>query len=191
MFYQRLNENISDTIVDPAGRLEEGEDPMEYVNSQAFEANLMSVELMSMGRLLYVISFLEEAMYGAFNNDHSKEPPQVRDALVMGAAQWIKWRAEEAFSLVQKPGDPKIQNERKKFSFWESRKRDDAVEKKWPYTWKQWQAWKNGFRTAAGSEAYGSTCRTIAEEAADLMTVQEKGMANHYTDSPLQGRSVS
>jgi hypothetical protein len=107
MFYQHLNENLSDTIVDPAGRLEEGEDPMEYVNSQAFEANLMSMDLMSMGRLLYVISFLEQAMDGAFNKDHSKEPPQVRDAWVMGAAQWIKWRAEEVFSLVQKPGDPK------------------------------------------------------------------------------------
>ena len=59
MFYQHLNENLSDTIVDPAGRLEEGEDPMEYVNSQAFEANLMSMDLMSIGRLLYVISFLE------------------------------------------------------------------------------------------------------------------------------------
>jgi hypothetical protein len=42
MFYHRLNENLSDTLVDPAGRLKEGEDPMEYVNSQAFEANLMS-----------------------------------------------------------------------------------------------------------------------------------------------------
>jgi hypothetical protein len=61
-----------------------------------------------MGRLLYVISFLEQAMDGAFNKDHSKEPAQVRDAWVMGAAQWIKWRVEEIFGLVQKPGDPKI-----------------------------------------------------------------------------------
>jgi Protein of unknown function (DUF3632) len=159
---------------------------MDYVNAQAFQANLMSIDLISMRRLLYVISFLEEAMHYAFN-DHSKEPPQVRDAWVMGAAQWIKWRAEEAFSLVQKPGDqlgdPEIQNERKRFFFWQSRKksckRDDAVEKKWPYTWNQWQAWKDGFRTVAGSEAYSSTCRTIAEEAADLMGVQEKGWANH------------
>jgi hypothetical protein len=101
MFYQHLNENLSDTLVDPAGRLKEGEDPMEYVNSQAFEANLMSIGLMSKGHLLYVVSFLEQAMDGAFN--HSKEPPQVRDAWVIGAAQWIKWRAEEAFNLVQKP----------------------------------------------------------------------------------------
>ena len=179
MFYQHLNENLSDTLVDPAGRLKEGEDPMEYVNSQAFEANLMSTDLMSKGQLLYVVSFLEHAMIGAFNNDHSKEPPQVRDAWVMGAAQWIKWRAEEAFSLVQKPGDPEIRNVRKQFSFWQSRKKHDAVEKRWPYTWNQWQAWKDGFRTAAGSEEYSSTCRTIAEEAADLMVMQEKGMANH------------
>jgi len=73
---------------------------------------------MSMGHLLYVVSFLEQAMDGAFNNDHSKEPPQVRDAWVMGAAQWIKWREEETFRLVRKPGDLEIRNERKKFSFW-------------------------------------------------------------------------
>jgi hypothetical protein len=90
---------------------------MDYVNAQAFQANLMSIDLMSMGHLLYVVSFLERAMDGAFNKDPSKEPPQVRDAWVMGAAQWIKWRAEETFSLVQKPGDPEIQNERKQFSF--------------------------------------------------------------------------
>ena len=179
MFYQHLNENLSDELVNPAGLLEEGEDPMDYVNAQAFRANLMSIDLMSMGHLLYVISFLEEAMHGAFNEDHSKEPPQVRDAWVMGAAQWIVWRAEEAFSLVQKPGDPEIRKVRKQFSFLQSRKRDDAVEKKWPYTWNQWQAWKDGFRIVAGSEAYSSTCKTIAKEAADLMGVQEKGMANH------------
>ena len=180
MFYQHLNENLSDELVNPAGLLEEGEDPMDYVNAQAFRANLMSIDLMSMGHLLYVISFLEEAMHGAFNEDHSKEPepPQVRDAWVMGAAQWIVWRAEEAFSLVQKPGDPEIRKVRKQFSFLQSRKRDDAVEKKWPYTWNQWQAWKDGFRIVAGSEAYSSTCKTIAKEAADLMGVQEKGMAN-------------
>jgi hypothetical protein len=87
--------------------------------------------------------------------------------------------AEETFCLVQKPGDPEIQNELKQFSFWQSRKKDDAIEKKWPYNWNQWQAWKDGFRTVAGSEAYSSTCRTITEEAADLMGVQEQGMANH------------
>jgi Protein of unknown function (DUF3632) len=161
---------------------------MDYVNAEAFRANLMLVDLMSMGHLLYAVSFLEEAMYYAFNEDHSKEPPQVRDAWVMGAAQWIKWRTEEAFSLVQKPGDPEIRNERKRFYFWQSRKKNDAVEKIWPYTWNQWQAWKDGFRAVAGSETYSSTCRTIAEEAADLMGMEEKGMANHYTESPLMRR---
>jgi hypothetical protein len=39
--------------------------------------------LMSMGHLLYIVSFLEQAMDGAFNNDHSKELPQVRDASTM------------------------------------------------------------------------------------------------------------
>jgi hypothetical protein len=55
MFYQHMNKNLSDTLVDPTGRLKEGEDPMDYVNSQAFQANLMSMDLMSMGHLLYRI----------------------------------------------------------------------------------------------------------------------------------------
>jgi hypothetical protein len=50
---------------------------------QHMNENLMSMDLMSMGHLLYVVSFLEQAMDGAFNNNHSKEPPQVRDAWVM------------------------------------------------------------------------------------------------------------
>ena len=41
----------------------------------------------------------------------------------------------------------------------------------------QMATWKAGFKNVASSEAYSSTCRTIAEEAADLMGVQEKGMA--------------
>jgi hypothetical protein len=190
MFYQHLNETLNDTLVDPAGRLKEGEDPMDYVNTQPFQANLMSINLMSKSYLLYVLSFLEHAMNDAFNKGHSKEPPQVHDVWVMGAAQWIKWRTEETLSLVQKPDDSEIQNERKQFSFWQSRKMDDAVEKKWPYTWNQWQAWKDGFRTTTGSEAYSSTCRTIAEEAADLMGVQEKGIGESL-ESHLQGRSWS
>jgi hypothetical protein len=47
---------------------------MDYVNAQAFRANLMAIDLMSMGHLLYVVSFLEHAMIDAFNEDHSKEP---------------------------------------------------------------------------------------------------------------------
>jgi hypothetical protein len=117
MFYQHLNKTLNDTLIDPAGRLKEGEDPMDYVNAWAFQANVMSIDFMSKGHLLYVLSFPEHAMDGALNQDYSKQSPQVRDAWVMGAAQWIKWRAEETFSpgssLVQKPGDPKIQNERK------------------------------------------------------------------------------
>jgi hypothetical protein len=51
MFYQHLNENLSDTLVDPAGRLKEGEDPMDYVNSQAFEAKEMALHLEPMASL--------------------------------------------------------------------------------------------------------------------------------------------
>jgi hypothetical protein len=107
MFYQHLNENLSDTLVDPAGRLKEGEDPMDYVNTQAFQANLMSVDLMSMGHLFCVLSFLEHIMDGAFNKDHSKEPPQIRDAWVMGAAQWIKWRQKKYFAWFRSPVTPR------------------------------------------------------------------------------------
>ena len=60
---------------------------MDYVNAEALRANLMSSEALSMGHLLYAITFLERAMDGAFKRDHSKEPPHVRNAWVMGAAQ--------------------------------------------------------------------------------------------------------
>jgi hypothetical protein len=63
MFYQHLNETLTDTLVDPAGRLKEGEDPMDYVNVQASQANLMSKD-----HLLYIPSFLGHAMDNAFDN---------------------------------------------------------------------------------------------------------------------------
>ncbi|RMD44081.1 hypothetical protein DV735_g975, partial [Chaetothyriales sp. CBS 134920] len=185
MFYQHMNENLSDELVDPPGRLEEGEDPMEYVNGQAFAANFMRRHLISKRRLLYVIDFLEQSMNQAFNQNHSAEPPNVRDAWALGAAQWILWKAEEAFSLVQKPGDPAIEKVGAEFCFWQKEKKADAIGEIWPYTWEQWQGWKAGFRAVARSEEYGLTCRNLAERAADLMGIQEKSVANGYPESAL------
>jgi hypothetical protein len=68
MFYQHMNENLMS---------------MDLMSMDLMSMDLMSMDLMSMGHLLYVVSFLEQAMDGAFNNNHSKEPPQVRDAWVM------------------------------------------------------------------------------------------------------------
>ena len=180
----------------------EDTDVMEYVNAQAFHANLHA-------KAANLIWYLERAMDDAFKFDNSMEPRRIQDALVMGAAQWPKWAGPEIFPLVQRLGDPELEQRRKdlglvkedggkkedeaEISTWLSflwknprkeeerawktqRSSEKKVKSKWPITWEQWQTWKHGFSAAAGSEMYGETCRKIAQEAADLMALQEKRM---------------
>ncbi|RMZ84868.1 hypothetical protein DV738_g255, partial [Chaetothyriales sp. CBS 135597] len=178
---------LADALYDQCVELEEGEDPTEYVNNQAFTTHFMTKDLLSKHFFPVIIPMLEQSMNGAFNQDHSEEPSQVRDAWVMGASQWIIYKVEEAFSLVQKPGDPTIRKVDAKFGFWQKKKRTCLVTEIWPYTWDQWQSWKAGFKKAAGNEAaYSLTCRNLAERAADLMSLQEKGLENGYPVSPLK-----
>ncbi|RMZ84867.1 hypothetical protein DV738_g254, partial [Chaetothyriales sp. CBS 135597] len=191
LYAQHLIENMNHQSIDPTSQLEEGKDPMDYVNSQAFTANFLLSHLMSKHLFLSVIPSLGYSMYVAFKQNHSEEPQQAQDAWVMGAAQWILWRAEEAFSLVQKPGDPAVEKAGAKFYFWQKKKKADAIAKIWPYTWDNWQDWKAAFRAIARNEAYGSTCRDLAERAADLMAIQEKGLANGYPESPLNDSKLA
>lgn len=77
-FYACLREDIWDYHADPGS---DGQDPARYVNYQAF------VSLVNEG------SFWNPSTVDALaiKEDHKKEPSSVRDAWVMGAAQWILW----------------------------------------------------------------------------------------------------
>lgn len=90
-FYQTLQENIIDdkpwTETDPA----------RYINFQAFEAhpNDTGIFLASPNQAL-------QAMNSAFSEykDHPQDTPEIRDAWVLGAAQWILWNGQQLFRLV-------------------------------------------------------------------------------------------
>ena len=174
----------------------EDTDVMEYVNAQAFHANLHA-------KVANLIWYLERAMDDAFKFDNSMELLQVQEGLIMGAAQWPIWAGPSILPFVQRPqrrkdlGPVKEDGAKKEdeaetstwlsFSWNNPRKGEERawkrqrssekkVKSKWPITWEQWQTWKHGFSAAAGSEMYGETCRKKAQEAADLMALQEKGM---------------
>lgn len=124
----------------------------------------------------------------------------VCDAEAMGAAQWPMWAAPAVFQLVKKPGhahfddieqekDLKVQDQGSGMLCWPARqwnqkrkvRRQQATEQKeldrlnsfLPWSWDRWQTWKDGFRSIAGNDLYGSECRTLCGEAADVMETQE------------------
>ena len=110
---------------DPNEPLTEDMDVMEYVNAQAFRANLYALVYRGNHLLANPVANLKYAMDDAFKFDNSNEPPRVRDALTMGAAQWPKCAGPEIFVLVQRPGDTELEQRRRDLGL----VKEDMVEK--------------------------------------------------------------
>lgn len=123
------------------------EDPMEYVNFQAFLAHF---DATSPGNSdsLYALW----AMRKAFEESHEEDGPAVRDIYIMGAAQWILRDGQRLFNS-----------------------RASVGLKKGQVTRKQWQSWKIKFGDVAGSsDAIGKECKTVALNAAETMDALER-----------------
>jgi hypothetical protein len=94
------------------------------------------------------------AMRGAFERDDDGQNPSVREAWIIGAAQWILWNAQGLFKLLLWPTETPLQgNER--------------------FSRKSWLDWTSGFQNVANSNGYGEKCRLIAKHAAQLMQAIE------------------
>ena len=179
------------------------DDTMEYVRDQAFRANLMSVECSAGAAGFHDLTmFAREAMQEAFRKPRHQfeDVRSVRDAEAMGAAQWPLWAAPGIFGLVKMPGHLHLDDSEQEKALevgdqdqgmlcwptrqWRQKRKDrrwhQAEQKKLdrpnsflPWSWDQWQTWKEGFRSIAGNDVYGSECRTLCGEAADVMETQE------------------
>lgn len=81
-FCQTLQKNIVNDKPLPEA------DPVRYVNFQAFEAHLNDT-----GIFLASPHRASQAMDSAFSDEdgHSQDTPEIHDAWVLGAAQWILW----------------------------------------------------------------------------------------------------
>ncbi|KAH8692735.1 hypothetical protein BGW36DRAFT_362284 [Talaromyces proteolyticus] len=106
--------------------------PARYINSQAFQVHLNETGVF----LAYPLEVLK-AMNGALEDEHSQDNPEVRDAWVLGATQWILWNGQQLFKLMwwrDELGTP---------SQLVGCKRDDGG---YPVPWKDcWNDWKRGF----------------------------------------------
>ena len=197
---ERVCVELAEDYIDPDGRFEDGEDPMDFVNGSAFIANVIACDT-SHNRTRYLMLPLGHIMDAAFCI-HPERPRQVHNAAVMGAAQHMKFCRAKLWELTMKADHPALVRLNEKFEgltvdddhpnscLWafarsverDSKRRFEKMRgdiysggsEKWPYNWQQWAAWKAGFRAAASNEIHSDVCRRIAEEAAGLMDVQER-----------------
>ena len=140
-FLGQANIELYDRYIDPEQLFEEGDDPMDYVNVSALYANLFLWNSPGMSNIYYIASFQRTAMESAFESDHSKEQPSVRDAYIMGAAQHITWSAAKLYSLMLHPDDPAVKRHNSQFQLEEKareereqRERETKSSGCWPFS---------------------------------------------------------
>ncbi|KAF4549005.1 Hypothetical protein D9617_24g017190 [Elsinoe fawcettii] len=147
MFLQQLRGDITDERRHPSEVSEDGFDPIQCANFDAFVANLLSLGLSESlawhGR---------SAMECAFKEDHSNHNEVVRNACVIAAAQWFVISARQMLGL--------------------------SIQGKHALSLAQWQEWRQGFRTATGDSRLRETARRLADDAADIMGLEEKATVN-------------
>lgn len=105
---------------------------------------------------LYVVS-------RTFEESHEKETSDIRDAWIMGAAQWILWSGQSLLKLnldtINKIPPKSV-----------------GVIYTKPITLDTWHTWTVECRKVAESDEFGEECRDVAKRAADLMEALEKAM---------------
>lgn len=124
-----------------------------YVNYQSLAAHLFGAGVYppDPGDVRYVmrVAFDESVAH----TTHEGESPAVRDAWVLGAAQWIIWAGQGLFKQVVLPIN------------------DDQI------TIKEWTEWKAKFYVVVASEKYGEECISVASRAVEIMDALEKCMS--------------
>lgn len=105
-------------------------------------------------------------MNSAFSEDEdsSQNTPEIRDAWVLGAAQWILWNGQQLFKLVH------WREELDTSSDLVERHRDENGN---PILRKNcWHDWKHGFEKVVASEECVDVCTRVVE----IMTTLERVM---------------
>lgn len=136
------------------------ENPERYVNYHAFVANIQQCHVFR-SNPKYAIW----AMRDAFEENRDDKPRSVRDAYIMGAAQWILWNGQNLFTQIRYPGDQ--ESSPGKLS------RDGPT-----ITLQEWRSWRDSFK-AVTVEKYdsGDECKAVAVRAADMMDAFERNMS--------------
>jgi hypothetical protein len=148
-FYRDLSEDLTENTNGGPG--DDDEPPIYYVNYQAFIANVEDIGLYLPGPRSAVL-----AMRSAFEDIDEKEGSEIREAWIMGAAQWILWNGQGLFKQLLWPGNNETGMQ---------------------FDMKIWRAWKDGFKDTAASDGFGEECKTVAKRSFEIMDVLEKQMS--------------
>lgn len=123
-FYQQLREDITDARTDPG---DDDASPKRFINFHSFLAHLINS-----GTWLATPEDALQTMRRAFEENLEKENTEIRDAWVMGAAQWILWSGQVPLqSLLWPYNNENIISDGK-----------NVLEK--------WHTWKDEFRKVSG-----------------------------------------
>lgn len=109
-------------------------------------------------------------MNSAFSEDegHSQDTREIRDACVLGAAQWILWNGQQLFKLLhwrEELGTSSVLLEKHRDEDGNPIPRTDC-----------WNEWKRGFEGVIASGTYGEECVDVCKRVVEIMTTLEKVM---------------
>lgn len=107
-------------------------------------------------------------MRDAFEKNHDDEPSSIRDAYILGAAQWILWNGQNLFTQIRYPGDAPIQGQK-----WTpgTRDHDEPI-----FTLERWHFWRYCFRTVPGKYGASDECKSVAVKVVNMMDAFEENM---------------
>ena len=138
--------------------------PMEFVNLNAFAANLWERRILS-DEISWAIDPLREA------HENGKEKRIISHELsIMTAAQWIFWSGQSVFKHIQYAVSD---------SWVEGCYTGPLFGGEAELSLRRWHFWRDGFRAAAAAadgSQFGEECRNMAARSAELMDSLEKTM---------------
>ena len=144
------------------------DDPSKYVNFHAFVANLDERRVFSTDPT-WAIWALRDA-----HEEPHKEQGSIRDAFVLGAAQYILWYGQSLFKQLLFPGDASADDLR----CWSPGPLYDG---KKCLSLHRWHFWRDSFKAVASQEKeeknqFSQECKMVAAKAAAMMDSLEKNM---------------
>lgn len=144
------------------------DDPSQFVNFHAFAANLEERRV-TVTDPTWAIWAMRDA-----HEDPREEQVNIRDAYILGAAQWIIWYGQSLFKQILFSEEVSTDDLRG----WRPGSLYDG--KKF-LSLHRWHFWRDSFKAVASQEKeeekqYGQECKMVAAKAADMMDSLEKNM---------------
>lgn len=142
--------------------------PSYYVNFHAFAANLFERRIVPTNPTWFI--WVQRDAH----ETPIEEQGSVRDAYILGAAQWVFWCGQSFFKQILYPGEISTDELRK----WSP---GPFYSGQTFLSLQRWRFWRDSFNAVACKEkeeenGYSEECKTVAGKAANLMDSLEENM---------------